>query len=61
MAHREGPAGEVHFDIERINLIGHEIFRLGSRIALSAIESGACDLGDGAIRGDIRETGEPVG
>src|SRR5208337_4970324 len=61
MALGEGPGGEVHFDIERANLVGHQLFRVRSILALRAVESRSGDLGDSAVGSYVREACEPIG
>ena len=61
MAYGEGPGGQVHFDIQRVSLVGYQIFGVGSTIALRAVESRSSDLGDGAVGSYVGEAGEPVG
>ena len=61
MALGENPRGQVHHDVERIELSGFERPRLRHGFALRAVDSRARDLGDGSVGSHIREPREPVG
>ena len=60
MAFGEDPRGQVHRDVECINLSGFEGPRFRHGFALRAVDSCACNLRDGSVGSHIGEARKPV-